>query len=83
MQEQIFGAVVGLIIGLILITIMVFVFRWLWNTTLPEVFGFKEISFGQAIKILILSAILFGGHRVVEVPQQVSDQVDSSVEQTQ
>ncbi len=83
MQEQLFGVVVGLAIGLILIAIMVFIFRWLWNTTLPEVFGIKQISFGQAIKILILAGILFGGHRVVEVPQQVSDEVDSGVEQAQ
>ena len=81
MQEQIIGVVLGLAIGLMLIAIMVFIFRWLWNSTLPDVFGVKTISFGQAIKILILAGILFGGHRVIEVPQQVSD-VSDNIEST-
>lgn len=33
----------------------------LWNAILPAVTGLKEISFIQAIGILLLSKILFGG----------------------
>lgn len=33
----------------------------LWNAVLPAVAGFKEINFVQAIGILLLSKILFGG----------------------
>ncbi len=39
---------------------------------MPEVFGIKQLTFWQALKILILAAILFGDYRIVEVPQQVS-----------
>ena len=46
------------IAGIVLVT---FVFRWLWNTTLPDVFDFKKLSFGQAFKILLISIILTGG----------------------
>jgi hypothetical protein len=33
----------------------------LWNAILPEVFGVVAITFWQAIGILLLSKILFGG----------------------
>ncbi|QQV01182.1 MULTISPECIES: hypothetical protein [Chryseobacterium] len=33
----------------------------LWNGLLPEILGVKAISFWQAMGILILSKILFGG----------------------
>ena len=66
------GGAIGILIALVLIAILVLVFRWLWNTTMPSVFGVKELSFGQSLKILILASILFGGHRVVDVSQQVS-----------
>jgi heme A synthase len=35
----------------------------LWNAILPEVIGVKTISFVQALGILLLSKILFGGFR--------------------
>lgn len=33
----------------------------LWNAILPAVLGVKAVSFGQALGILVLSKILFGG----------------------
>jgi hypothetical protein len=33
----------------------------LWNCLLPEILGVKSITFWQAMGILILSKILFGG----------------------
>jgi len=33
----------------------------LWNCLLPEILGVKSISFWQAMGILVLSKILFGG----------------------
>ena len=68
------GTVIGVLIALVLIAIIVVVFRWLWNTTMPDVFGVKQLTFGQALKILILASLLFGGHRVVEVPQEVAQE---------
>lgn len=34
---------------------------WLWNCILPEVIGVKSINYWQAMGILVLSKILFGG----------------------
>jgi len=36
----------------------------LWNAVLPDLFGWKAISYFQALGLLVLSKILFGGwHR--------------------
>ena len=35
----------------------------LWNALLPAILGVSTISFWQALGLLILSRILFGGHR--------------------
>lgn len=35
----------------------------LWNALLPAVFGISTITFWQALGILVLSKILFGGFR--------------------
>jgi hypothetical protein len=40
---------------------------------MPEVFGISTLSFWQAVRILLLAGILFGGHRAVEVPQHVTE----------
>ena len=35
--------------------------RWLWNWLMPMLFGLREVTFWQAVGILALSRILFGG----------------------
>lgn len=66
------GMVAGLFIGLVILAIITLIFRWLWNTTLPDVFGVKTVTFWQAFRILLLSAILFGGGtKVVERGHEV------------
>lgn len=66
------GALVGLVIGLIILAIITLIFRWLWNTTMPDVFGVKSLSFGQAFKILLIASMLFGGGtKVIERGHEV------------
>lgn len=53
---------------LALIVVAVVAFGWivmqLWNAVLPDVFGWKTISYFQALGLLVLSKIFFGGwHR--------------------
>ena len=38
--------------------------KWLWNSTVTELFGFKEIGLWMAWKISFLCAILFKGINV-------------------
>ena len=48
-------------IGITAIVVFGFVVMTLWNWLAPAVFGARTISFGQALGILVLSKILFGG----------------------
>jgi hypothetical protein len=52
-------------IGIAAITFFVFVggtiTQLLWNWLLPPIFGWKELSFWQALGMLTLCRILFGG----------------------
>lgn len=38
-----------------------FVVMWLWNWLMPTIFGLSIITFWQALGLLVLSKILFGG----------------------
>jgi hypothetical protein len=83
MNENILGAILGIAIAAVLVAIMVVVFRWLWNTTMPEVFGLRQLSFWQAFKIMLLAGILFGGHRAMDVPQQISEETAPAAAQAE
>ncbi len=48
-------------IGLLAIGIFGFVVMNLWNWVVPALFGLRTITFWQALGVLILSRILFGG----------------------
>jgi hypothetical protein len=50
---------------LILTTVVLFVFlvpaifQWLWNITMPQVFGLRPITYWIAFRLLIVADILF------------------------
>lgn len=50
-----------LIIPFVILFALTGIVMWLWNTILPEVIGAKTITYWQAMGILVLSKILFGG----------------------
>ena len=51
------------VIAVLIITLLGFVVMRLWNWLTPALFGWHVITFWQALGILILSKILFGGFR--------------------
>lgn len=53
-----FAAAAVLIAGLLGLVVML-----LWNALLPDILGVKSITFWQALGLLILSRILFGGFK--------------------
>lgn len=59
------GALIGTILGLIVLTLLGFILKALWNSTLPDLFGFKTITTWQAIKLLFITSLIFGGNRVI------------------
>jgi hypothetical protein len=52
-----------IVIGLLIATVLSFIVMQLWNHLLPEIAGVRTITFWQALGLLILSKILFGGFR--------------------
>ena len=51
--------VTGLFVAFGVSVIFALPVKWLWNSTLPELFGFKMIGVWMAWKLAFLSALLF------------------------
>lgn len=47
--------------GIIALTLFGFVAMGLWNWLMPSIFGLRAINFWQALGLVILGKILFGG----------------------
>jgi hypothetical protein len=50
-----------LLLVLVAATVFGFAVMWLWNRLMPEIFGLHAIGFWQALGLVVLSKILFGG----------------------
>jgi hypothetical protein len=49
--------------GVLVVGVFSFVVMNLWNWLMPALFGWHQISFWQALGLLVLSKIFFGGFR--------------------
>jgi hypothetical protein len=49
----------GILLILILIPLVVALFQWLWNITMPQVFNLNTVTFWQAFRLLPISSLLF------------------------
>lgn len=49
------------ILALLLFFVLVSLFQWLWNITIPELFELQPISYWQAFRLLLIGSMLFGG----------------------
>jgi hypothetical protein len=52
-----------MILCLLLFGLFGYVAMRLWNWLMPPLFGLREVTFWQAVGILVLSRLLFGGFR--------------------
>jgi len=50
-------------LALIGVAVLSFVVMSLWNALMPAIFGAKAVTFWQALGLLVLSKLLFGGFR--------------------
>ena len=41
------------------------IFQFLWNITVPEIFGFKRIRYWQAFRLLLMASMIFGANNLV------------------
>jgi len=48
-----------ILVVLLLLFIVPAILQWLWNITIPELFGLKEIRYWQAFRLIIICKILF------------------------
>jgi hypothetical protein len=53
------AGVVIVMVGLFLL--LVYGFMILWNITAPEIFGVKSLTYGMALRLLIIARVLIGG----------------------
>jgi hypothetical protein len=48
-----------IITAIVLFFAITFPFLWLWNGLMPDIFGLKEITYWQAVGLLLLAGFLF------------------------
>jgi hypothetical protein len=61
---RIIGLVILGLIGAVAIALLLgYVVVWLWNWLMPELFGLTTITFWQAVVLIILARIIFGGFK--------------------
>lgn len=62
-QNRIARFITFAIMGIAALALFSWFVMWLWNWLVPGIFGWHRISFWQAVGLLVLSKILFGGFR--------------------
>jgi len=62
-MKKVMKVLMFILIGLCVAALVTFIVMRLWNWLIPAVFGWHVITYWQALGILILSKILFGGFR--------------------
>ena len=50
------------IIFLIVIYLFILITQYIWNATMPDIFGLKQITLTQTLGLLVLVNIFFGSH---------------------
>lgn len=55
------GVILLAVIVIFLVLLGTAIFQWLWNITMPAVFGLREISFWQAFRLLLIAGFLTSG----------------------
>lgn len=56
-----FWILFGIVAAICLVALFGYVVMWLWNALVPEIFGLTTISYWQAVGLLVLFKLLFGG----------------------
>lgn len=54
-------AVVMVMVVIVVVLLGTAIFQWLWNTTMPEVFGLGEIRYWPAFRLLLIAGFLTSG----------------------
>jgi hypothetical protein len=49
-----------IIIAITFVFLIPALLHWLWNTTMPDVFALKPITYWQAFRLFVMAFLLFG-----------------------
>ena len=49
------------LVVIFLVLLATAIFQWLWNITMPEAFGLREIGFWVAFRLLLIAGFLTSG----------------------
>jgi len=49
------------VLAILVAAVATALFGWLWNITIPDIFGIREITFWEAFRLLLIASLLFGG----------------------
>lgn len=58
MNEMVLLTVV--LLGIVFLFVAAALLQWLWNITLPDIFGCKSVRYWQALRLLLIAGLLFG-----------------------
>lgn len=50
----------GLLLWVVFILIFSAILKWLWNNTITGIFGLRQITFWEALRLMIIAALIFG-----------------------
>lgn len=62
-QRKIGKIIKVILIAIVAVAVFGYVVMALWNRLIPPIFGWHSVTFWQAVGLLVLSKILFGGFR--------------------
>jgi len=58
------GFLLLLLIAIGIFFLIVWLFKWLWNITMPDLFKLTQIKFWQAFRLILIVSILFCGFKL-------------------
>lgn len=62
-------------------TVLGFAVKGLWNVLMPQIFGWPRLTFWQALGLLVLTKLLFGGFHRHAGPPRWKNRVQQRLEQ--
>lgn len=51
----------GLGAAIVLVLLTGMIVQFLWNTTIPDLVGVRRIAYWEAVRLFLLTSLLFGG----------------------
>lgn len=61
------NAILILLLVALVVAISTVVFQILWNTTMPDVFNARKVTFWQSLRLLLLFGLVFGSTSFVQL----------------